>query len=149
MNKQELINKLNRRDLPGIGCIAHYTDGSKIYYFYEDFDSEKGLDRAKRQFDCLIKAGKVDHVDYINKDHTTIHFFDWHTKPGCFCVNDEMVAFNKAHNFDFFYRYDKFISIINGLEYVYDYTPAIDGIAAITSTLYSNHLEELRRKSHV
>lgn len=135
MNKQDLINKLNRRDLPGVGCIAHYTNGMKIYYFYEDFENDKGLDRAKRQFDCLIKAGKVEHVDYIDKDHTTIHFWDWDTKPGSFCASDEMRKFNKAHDFDYFYRYDTFISIINGLEYRYSYTPAIDGISAITATL--------------
>lgn len=135
MNKQDLINKLNRRDLPGVGCIAHYTDGMKIYYFYEDFENDKGLDRAKRHFSHLIKAGKVDHVDYINKDHTTIHFWDWNTKKDSFCAAYEMHSFNKAHNFDFFYVYDSLVTIINGLEYKYDYTPAIDGISAITATL--------------
>lgn len=136
MNKQTLINKLNRRDLQGVGCVVLHSDGRKTYNFYEDFENDNGIDRAARQFAKLINAGKVRRVDYIYKDHTTIHFWDWDTKPGNFSAADEMRFFNKCHNFKCFQDHlARFITIMNGLEYKYDYTPAIDGISAITATL--------------
>ncbi len=136
MNKQTLINKLNRLDLPGVGCVVLHTDGRKTYNFYEDFENDNGIDRAARQFTELINAGKVSRVDYIHKDHTTIHFWDWDTKSDNFCAADEMRYFNKCHGFQCFLDHlQRFITIMNGHEYKYDYTPAIDGISAITATL--------------
>lgn len=135
MNKQTLLNKLDRRDLPGVGCVVYYTDGCKGYNFYEDFSDSNGIDRAAKDFSDLIDKGRVRCVEYIHKDGTTIHFFDWNTKPGTFCVSDEMRLFCKCHNLKHFRRYDSPRAIINGLEYKLDYTPAIDGIAAITATL--------------
>lgn len=136
MNKQKLIDKLNRLDLPGVGCVVLHTDGRKTYNFYEDFENDKGVDRAAKQFTELINAGKVSRVDYIYKDHTTIHFWDWETKPGSFCAADEMRKFNKCHGFEYYYDWmQRFITVMNGLEYKYDYTPAVDGISAITATL--------------
>ena len=68
MTKQKLIAKLNRKDLPGVGCVVFWTDGCKTYNFYEDFENDNGVDRAARQFSNLINLGKVRRVDYIYKD---------------------------------------------------------------------------------
>jgi len=135
MNKQDLLNKLNRRDLPGVGCVVYHTDGRKTYNFYEDFSSaDMGIARAERQFTDLIEKGYVRRVEYIHKDYSTIHFWDWNAKPGTFCAADEYRYFNKCMGIDYFTDHlSRFISIINGLQYKYDYTPAIDGISAIAA----------------
>lgn len=136
MNKSKLLNKLNRRDLPGVGCVVYYTDGHKNYFFYEDFSSvDVGIERAERQFMELINGGYVRRVEYIHKDHHTIHFWDWTTKQDTFCAADEYRFFNKCMGFDLFVDHSsRYISIINGLQYKYDYTPAVDGISAIVAT---------------
>lgn len=133
MNKQTLINKLNRNDLPGVGCVVYYIDGCKVYRFYEDFaPDDKGIDRAARQYQELIDKGYVRRVDYIHKDADLLHFWDWDTKSGNFCANDEFVAYNKSKGYnDYYYDLGTPIVNINGIEYKYDYTPAIDGISAI------------------
>ena len=131
MNKQALIDKLNRHDVNGVGCVVMWSDGNKTYNFYEDFENDNGINRAARQFQYLIDAGKVRRVDYIYKDHTTVHFWDWDTKSDQFCANYEFIRFAKAHNLDYFYDFDAFIAIIDGIKYKFDYTPAVDGISAI------------------
>ena len=35
MNKQEMIAKLERKDLHGVGVKVLYSDGCEIFYFYE------------------------------------------------------------------------------------------------------------------
>lgn len=150
MNKKQLLELLNRRDLPGVGVIAwtgsyqrdkttgllQEPENKPIYYFYEDFPNNPGIDRAAAQFHELLEKGKFHAVDYIHKDHKTIHFFDWYEKPGTFCAQDEFIAFNKSAGLKWFIdHFFRFTTIINGLEYKYDYTPAVNGISAITAEL--------------
>ncbi len=136
MNKQSLLDKLNNRDLPGVGCVVYYTNGCKDYFFYEDFASDDmGISRAERDFTDLINKGYVRRVEYIHKNYSTIHFWDWDTKPGTFCASDEYRYFNRCMGIESFTDHlFRYIAIINGLQYKYDYTPAIDGISAITAT---------------
>ena len=35
------------------------------YYFYEDFEDDKGVDRAAKHFSDLINKGKVRKAEYI------------------------------------------------------------------------------------
>jgi hypothetical protein len=136
MNKQTLLNKLNRRDLPGVGVVVTNKDNSITYYFYEDFSDDKGIDRASRHFGEMIDKGLVRRAEYIHKDHTTIHFWDWDSKKDSFCALNEFYYFNKCMGFESYTDcLQRFITIINGLEYKYDYTPAVNGISAITATL--------------
>ena len=134
MNKQRFVEMLNRRDLPGVGCVVQYTDGNKDYFFYEDFSSaDPGIKRAEKDFNYKINIGKVSRVDYIYKDCKTVHFWDWETKSGSFCAADEYRKFCKCNNIKLFSDWlFNYIAVINGLNYKLDYTPAIDGISAIT-----------------
>lgn len=135
MNKQDLIAKLNRRDLPGVGAVATWEDGHKTYHFYEDFDTDKlGIDRAARDFSREIDRGNVRRVEYIYKDENKLHFWDWNERPGSSCANDEFIRYNKAHGIEYYYRYQRMIAKIGGQLYKYDATPAVDGIRAITAT---------------
>ena len=134
MDKQALINKLNRLDLAGVGAVVRWKDGATTYNFYEDFGNDKGIDRAARQHETLINAGKVVRVDYIYKDNNEVHFFDWDSKPGNFTVSSEIHKYFRCHNIENFERYGAKIAIINGRQYKADYTPAINGICAITLT---------------
>ena len=47
-------NKLNRKDISGIGVKVTFNFSSGetgvIYYFYEDFENDKGIDRATKNF---------------------------------------------------------------------------------------------------
>ena len=102
MEKRELIAKLNRDDMPGVGCVVTHPDGNKIYYFYEDFENDPGIERAAHTFERLIQRGYVRRVDYIHKDNA-IHFFDWDEKSGMFCAKDEFVRY--CRNYDIPYHY--------------------------------------------
>ncbi len=134
IDRSHFVELLNRRDLPGVGVIVYYNNGNKIYYFYEDFSStDTGISRAEKAFSKMIANGKITRIEYIHKNHKTIHFWDWNNKPDEFCANDEFIHFNKCFGFDYFYSAQRFISIINGLQYKYDYTPSIDGISAIVA----------------
>lgn len=137
MTKQRFLELLNRKDLAGVGAVAHYTDGSTAYTFYEDFENDKGIDRAARQFQVLIDNGYVSRVEYIHKEARKIHFFDWNTKPGSFCAADEMRKYCKAHGHEIYTQLFSFIAVIDGEKYRLDYTPAIDGISALIAT-YAN-----------
>ena len=135
MTKERLLQLLNRLDIPGVGVVAYYNNGTKCYYFYEDFDSKNiGVDRAKNDFSDLISKGYVEKVEYIHKDYTTVHFWDWDSKNGSFCAKDEYNYFNKCNGLDYYNSLFGYTTIINGLEYTYDYTPSIDGISAIVAT---------------
>lgn len=68
MSKIEMIAKLQRKDLYGVGVKALYSDGCEIFYFYEDFENDKGIDRASKHFENLINKGKVRKVEYFYKD---------------------------------------------------------------------------------
>lgn len=72
MTRQEMQNKLNRKDITGVGVKVTFDFSSgetgTIYYFYEDFENDKGGgDRAARQFSNLINKGKVRKAEYIYK----------------------------------------------------------------------------------
>ena len=69
MTKQEMQNKLNRKDISGVGIKVTFNFSSGetgvIYYFYEDFENDKGVDRAAKHFSDLINKGKVRKAEYI------------------------------------------------------------------------------------
>lgn len=69
MTKQELQNKLNRKDISGVGIKVTFNFSSGepgvIYYFYEDFENDKGADRAAKHFSNLINKGKIRKAEYI------------------------------------------------------------------------------------
>lgn len=67
MTQQEMKAKLNREDIAGVGVKVTYGDNSTIYYFYEDFGDDKGIDRASRHFASMISKGKVRKAEYIYK----------------------------------------------------------------------------------
>ena len=58
MTRQEMQNKLDRKDITGVGVKVTWSDNNVIYYFYEDFDSSKGVDRASKHFANMINKGK-------------------------------------------------------------------------------------------
>lgn len=62
MTSLEMITKLQREDLKGVGVRATYKDGSVIYYFYEDFIEDKGIDRASRDF---VNNNKIKRHEYF------------------------------------------------------------------------------------
>ena len=63
MTRQEMQNKLDRKDISGVGVKVTFDFSSgetgTTYYFYEDFEDDKGVDRAARHFSDLINKGKV------------------------------------------------------------------------------------------
>lgn len=62
-------NKLDRKDISGVGVKVTFDFSSgetgTTYYFYEDFEDDKGVDRAARHFSDLINKGKVRKAEYI------------------------------------------------------------------------------------
>ena len=67
MTKESMIAKLNRKDITGVGVKVTTSEGYEIYYFYEDFGEDKGIDRAARQFQNAIDRGTVKKAEYIYK----------------------------------------------------------------------------------
>ena len=69
MTRQEMQNKLDRKDISGFGVKVTFDFSSgetgTTYYFYEDFEDDKGVDRAARHFSDLINKGKVRKAEYI------------------------------------------------------------------------------------
>lgn len=65
MTKQEMQAKLNRKDISGVGVKVTLWNHDTRYYFYEDFDDSKGVDRAANQFHKLIEQDKVRKAEYI------------------------------------------------------------------------------------
>lgn len=65
MTRQEMQNKLDRKDITGVGVKVTLTDGQTRYYFYEDFEDSKGVDRAAKHFSNMINKGKVRKAEYI------------------------------------------------------------------------------------
>ena len=65
MTKQEMQNKLDRKDISGVGVNFSSGETGVIYYFYEDFENDKGVDRAAKNFSDLINKGKVRKAEYI------------------------------------------------------------------------------------
>lgn len=137
MNKTELIDILNRNDMPGVGCVVYHADGRKTYTYYADSKNDSGIDRAASQYQHLIDAGTVRRVEYIHKTPDLVHFWDWDTKPGSFCAADEFRRYCKAYGHEIISNLFTFTANIDGERYTFDYTPAIDGISAIKIT-YAN-----------
>lgn len=67
MTRQEMQNKLDRKDIAGVGVKVTLDDNNAIYYFYEDFEDSNGVDRAAKHFSNMINKGKVRKVEYIYK----------------------------------------------------------------------------------
>ena len=65
MTRQEMQNKLDRKDITGVGIKVTWSDSNVIYYFYEDFKDSKGVDRAAKHFANMINKGKVKKAEYI------------------------------------------------------------------------------------
>lgn len=65
MTRQEMQNKLDRKDITGVGVRVTWGDNNVIYYFYEDFKDSKGVDRASKHFADMINKGKVRKAEYI------------------------------------------------------------------------------------
>ena len=65
MTRQEMQNKLDRKDITGVGVKVTWGDNNVIYYFYEDFEDSKGVDRASKHFANMINKGKVRKAEYI------------------------------------------------------------------------------------
>lgn len=65
MERQEMQAKLNRKDITGVGVKVTFWNGDTRYYFYEDFEENKGVDRAARHFANAINNGRVRRAEYI------------------------------------------------------------------------------------
>lgn len=65
MTKQEMQAKLNRKDIAGVGVKVTLWNGETRYYFYEDFDDSKGIDRAAKHFESKINNDRVRRAEYI------------------------------------------------------------------------------------
>lgn len=68
MTLSQMQAKLKRKDLNGVGVKVTFTNNIIQHYFYEDFENDNGVDRASRQFQKLIDAGKVRKAEYFYKD---------------------------------------------------------------------------------
>ena len=131
MTKQNMILKLNRPDLNGVGVIATKPDGTKQYYFYEDMSDSTGIERATRHFNYFINLGRWINVEYINKSENHVYFVDWDAEKDSFCMNNFYVRYCKTLNYKFYYYYDSFRAVIHGKTYKFDYLGAIDGISEV------------------
>ncbi len=68
MTRQEMEAKLSRKDITGVGVKVTWGDNNIIYYFYEDFEDSRGIDRAAKHFADMINKGKVRKAEYFYKD---------------------------------------------------------------------------------
>ena len=73
MTRQEMQNKLDRKDISGVGVKVTFDFSSgetgTTYYFYEDFEDDKGVDRAARQ--------GQDHDSFCQTARTLRCFTAW------------------------------------------------------------------------
>lgn len=65
MQYSEMLAKLHRKDISGVGVAATYKSGNVLYYWYEDFSDSKGIERADKHFIPMIERGKIRKVDYF------------------------------------------------------------------------------------
>ena len=65
MTRQEMEAKLNRKDITGVGVKVTSLNENTVYYFYEDFEDSKGVDRAAECFANQINRGKIRRAEYI------------------------------------------------------------------------------------
>lgn len=67
MTRQEMQSKLDRKDVSGVGVKVTLQNGETRYYFYEDFEDSRGVDRAAKHFANMINQDKVRKAEYIYK----------------------------------------------------------------------------------
>lgn len=65
MTRQEMQNKLNRKDITGVGVKVTFDFSSgetgTIYYFYEDFENDKGgVIELRGNFPILSIRGRLE-----------------------------------------------------------------------------------------
>ena len=65
MKRYEMQAKLNRKDITGVGVKVTLANGETRYYFYEDFEDSRGVDRAAKHFSNMINKGKVRKAEDI------------------------------------------------------------------------------------
>lgn len=65
MTRQEMQTKLNRKDITGVGVKVILWNNDTRYYFYEDFEDSKGVDRAAKHFANAINNDRARRVEYI------------------------------------------------------------------------------------
>lgn len=132
MTKESMLLKLNRPDLNGVGAIATTPEGTKQYYFYEDFENDKGIDRAQRQFDYFINLGRWSKVEYIHKSENHVYFIDWEAQKDSFCMNDFYRRYCNTLNYKYYYDFAfNLVAEIHGKSYKFDYLGAVDGISEV------------------
>ena len=59
-------NKFDRmmKTVPGVGVTVKNRFGEKVYYFYEDFEDDPGIDRAMDQMYAALYEGKIKSVAF-------------------------------------------------------------------------------------
>jgi hypothetical protein len=57
-------NKFDRmmKTVPGVGVTVKNRFGETVYYFYEDFEDDPGIDRAMSQMYTALYDGKIKSV---------------------------------------------------------------------------------------
>ena len=132
MNRTEMINKLNRNDISGVGAIATTKEGLTLHFFFEDMKDSKGIDRASRQAQQLIDAGAWSRVDYIHKSSNHLYFVDYDAQNGNFTMSSFYRLYNKSFGIDWSYnKFGTMVSKICGEYFKYDYKPATHGIIEV------------------
>lgn len=71
MRYAEMMAKLRRTDITGVGVATLDFKGRVNFYWYEDFVGSKGIDRAERCFSKMIENGKIRRADYFYQQHRT------------------------------------------------------------------------------
>ena len=70
MTRLELDAKLNRNDISGTGVEVTTANGNKIYYFYENFETESdGIERAMNHLYPQLNKGIIEKVAFISKSN--------------------------------------------------------------------------------
>ena len=50
----------------GVGVVCTMSNGSEVYYFYQDFDEEgEGIERAMKQIYPYLSDGRFKKVEFI------------------------------------------------------------------------------------
>lgn len=132
MEKIEMLAKLNRKDLPGVGVVVTTSDDKKLYFFYEDMTDSKGIERASRQASELIEKGYWKRAEYIYKSLVNVCFIDYDSQPGSFTFNNFYRRYNKNFNIPYVDNLGTIISDFGGgLKVRYEHKPTVDGIQEI------------------
>jgi hypothetical protein len=132
MNKNEMIAKLNRKDLQGVGVVVTTSDDRKQYFFYEDMTDSKGIERAARHAQIKIDCGAWKKAEYIYKSLVNVCFIDYDSQPGTFTFNGFYRRYNKNFNIPYVDNLGTIISDFGGgLKVRYEHKPKVDGIQEI------------------